>query len=144
MALKYSLVLRRDMSKAAQSGDKLYYGQVRSTDRVSMKELCDLIASRSTASSGDIKLVIDGLINVLKDNLAKGCIVEMGEFGNFRMNAGSTGSFDEKSFDTRQFKKAKIIFSPGAELRKICAAPSFEKLTFVPGTSPDDDDLSQE
>ena len=137
MALKYSLVLRRDMRKDAQEGSMLYYGQVRCSDRVSFEELCEAISSYSTASSGDVKLVLDGLLFVMKQNLHKGNIVEMGEFGRFRMTAGSSGSPLAEDFDTRQFKKARIVFTPGKLLRNDCNAPKFEKLTFVPGTSED-------
>ena len=135
MALKYSLVLRPDLSKEAQAGDKLFFGQVRATDRISFVELCEALASYSTASSGDVKLVLDGLVHFMRKNLQKGNIIEVGELGNFRMTAGSAGSFSKEEFSTTMFKKGKIIFTPGRILREACAAPTFEKLTFVPGTA---------
>lgn len=138
MALKYSLVLRKDLRKEAQEGSMLYFGQVRSSDRITFVELCDLISARSTASSGDVKLVIDGLLTALKLNLSKGNIVDFGELGSFRMTAGSIGSPLAEDFSSRLFKKGKIVFTPGADLRELCATLNFEKLTFVPGTSEDD------
>ena len=60
MGVKYHLVLRKNMSKNVEAGkEKLYYAQTRATRTCTFDELCELIAESSTASSGDVKLVID-------------------------------------------------------------------------------------
>jgi hypothetical protein len=58
MSLKFSLVHRKDMTKGAPADRKLYYGLTRVSSRLDLEKLCDAIASRSTASRGDIKLVL--------------------------------------------------------------------------------------
>ena len=62
MALKYHLVQRLDKSKDAAAGSKLYYGQIRAQQKLEFNKLCEIIASYSTASRGDVMLVIDGLL----------------------------------------------------------------------------------
>ncbi len=131
MSLTYHLVQRLDKSTGAAPGSKLYYGQVRVRQTVDFNSLCESIADRSTASKGDVMLVIDGLLNVLARNLADGNVVQMGDFGNFRMSAGSKGSATEADFNTSLFKKVRIIFTPGAMLRSIAANPKFEKLSVI-------------
>jgi hypothetical protein len=45
MAVKYHLVLRKNMSKNVEAGkEKLYYAQTRVTRTCSFEELCELIA----------------------------------------------------------------------------------------------------
>ena len=50
MPIKYRLVLRKDMTKGAAAGSKLYYAVNKSTGTCDFEELCDQIADRSNAS----------------------------------------------------------------------------------------------
>lgn len=128
MALKYRIVLKKDMSKGATKGDQLYYGQVRSMDKTSFKKLCKLVSGYCTAKPGEVELVIDGLLYVLCMLLENGNVIQVGEFGNFRMFAGSRGSSTLKDFDPSMFKKPRIVFTPGAMLRQLVADASFDRL----------------
>ena len=110
MPLKYRIVLKKDMSKGAAKGDQLYYGQIRSLEKTNFKKLCKLVSGYCTAKPGEVELVIDGLIYVLCMLLESGNVIQMGEFGNFRMVAGSKGSATLKNFDPMLFKKARIVF----------------------------------
>ena len=81
MPAKYKLVLRKDMRKDAAEGSKLYYASANTTGTCDVYELCDLISAQSTASSGDVKLILDELVNVMRRNLGKGEVVKVGELG---------------------------------------------------------------
>lgn len=140
MSLKYHLVQRPDKRKGATEGSKLYYGQVRAQGTIDFNRLCETIAAYSTASKGDVMLVIDGLLFVLKQSLADGNIVQMGEFGNFRMSAGSSGVETEKEFSTSLFKKGRIIFTPGSMLKEITTKNKFEKLDVITKTETETED----
>ena len=72
MPIKYRLVLRKDMTKGAAADSKLYYAVNKSTGTCDFEELCDQIADRSTASRGDVHVVVDGLLYILKQRLQKG------------------------------------------------------------------------
>ena len=128
MPLKYRIVLKKDMSKGAAKGAQLYYGQVRSMEKTRFKKLCKLVSGYCTAKPGEVELVIDGLIYVLCMLLESGNVIQMGEFGNFRMVAGSKGSETLKGFDPALFKKARIVFTPGAMLRQLIADTSYDRL----------------
>lgn len=133
MPLKYHLVQRLDKSKDAVEGSKLFYGQVRAQQKLEFNKLCEIISSYSTASRGDVMLVIDGLLYVMRQHLENGEVVQMGDFGNFRMVAGSKGAAVAENFTTSMFKKGRIVFTPGSMLKEIAAKPKFEKI--VPLTS---------
>lgn len=136
MPLKYRIVLKKDMSKGAAQGAQLYYGQIRSLEKTDFKKLCELVSGYCTAKKGEVELVIDGLIYVMKMLLESGNVVQMGGFGNFRMVAGSKGSPTLKDFDPSLFKKGHIVFTPGAILRDQSTKLSFEKL--APFSDPED------
>ena len=59
MAISYTLVQRKDMSKGALEDAKLYYAQAVSTRRVEFDDLCDEIAETCTLTSADIQAVLD-------------------------------------------------------------------------------------
>lgn len=127
MALTYHLVLRPDMSKNAAENARLFYAQTRSSKKISFEKLCTMISSRSTASAGDVMLVIEGLLSVMEERLAEGDVIQMGRLGNFRITAGSKGVADEKDFTTSLFKTARIVFSPGTMLTALKKGVQFEK-----------------
>lgn len=128
MALKYRIVLKKDMRKEASQGAKLFYGQIRSMEKTDFKKLCELVSGYCTAKRGEVELVIDGLIYVMQMLLEGGNVVQMGGFGNFRMIAGCKGSSTLKDFDPALFKKGRIVFTPGAILRDLVSKARFEKL----------------
>ena len=66
MPAKYTLVLRKDMRKGAAEDSKLYYANAKAAGTCGMYELCDLISLSSTASPGDVRLILDSLIEVMK------------------------------------------------------------------------------
>lgn len=139
MSLPYRLILRPDMTKNASPGSKLYYGQLRTQQKIDFKKLCEMVSGHCTATKGEVELVIDGLIYVLKQQLAMGSVVQMGEFGNFRVTAGSKGAAWAKDFTPSLFKKGRIVFTPSVNLKKLLDGISFEKMEAF--TEPDRPDV---
>ncbi len=118
MAVKYKLVQRRDMSAGAEQDAKLWYAQGYITGICSMDELCNEIADRSTATAGDIKLTIDGLVQILSRRLQAGQSVQLGELGTFRPSVGSTGTKEKEDFHASMIRNPRIVFFPGKQLRE--------------------------
>ena len=133
MPLKYRLVKRKDMSKDAAEGAELYYAQTSISKKVDLNRICSRISKYSTASRGDILLVLDGLITVMNESLADGESIHLGDFGSLRMVAGSKGSSTEKDFNSSLFNRAHIVFYPGTMLMDIVRDASYEKWV-IPGS----------
>ena len=115
MPAKYKLVLRKDMRKDAAEGSKLYYASANTTGTCDVYELCDLISAQSTASSGDVKLILDE-------------VVKVGELGSFQLQFGSTGTLTEKEFSHALIKSRRIVFRPGKLLKDAIKNYTFEKI----------------
>ena len=112
MPAKYKLVLRKDMRKGAEADAKLYYANAK--------------------AAGDVKLILDELIRVMRRSLGKGEVVQVGELGNFQLQFGSTGTLTEKEFNSALIKSKRILFRPGKQLRDAISNYTFEKI--VPET----------
>lgn len=140
MPIKYRLVLRKDMSKGAAADSRLYYAVNKSSGTCSFEELCDQIADRSTASRGDVQLVIDGLLYILKQRLQKGETVQLGDLGHFQAVIGSRGTKTEPEFNTSLIKRPRIVFRPSVTLKSTTSLMKFEKIlpdTPAQGGTPD-------
>ena len=62
MSVKYKLVLKKDLTKGAATDAKRYYASANVTGMMDFDTICDVVADRSTASDGDVALVLLGLI----------------------------------------------------------------------------------
>lgn len=131
MALKYRLVQRKDMGKDAVEGSKKYYGSVSSTGTLSFDQICSSISAYSTASPGDVKLVLDGFVFVASEALLRGEVVQFGELGNFQLKLGSGGVPDAKDYDASMFKRPHIVFRPSIRLKTAVAKVNVEKWPVV-------------
>ena len=128
MPIKYRLVLRKDMTKGAAAGSKLYYAVNKSTGTCDFEELCDQIADRSTASRGDVQVVVDGLLYILKQRLQKGETVQLGDLGHFQAVIGSKGTKLESDFNASLIKRPRIVFRPSVTLKSVTGLAKFEKI----------------
>lgn len=128
MPAKYKLVLRKDMRKDAAEGSKLYYASANTTGTCDVYELCDLISAQSTASSGDVKLILDELVNVMRrqPRQRRGC--QSRRARRFQLQFGSTGTLTEKEFSHALIKSRRIVFRPGKLLKDAIKNYTFEKI----------------
>lgn len=118
--LKYKLVQRKDMSKGALEGSKLYYPQVINLGRMSFDSLCEEVAEQSSLTSGDIKNCMDRLINCLVRHLKEGRSVDCGDLGSFRINIRSTGADTPETYDAAtMMRKPSIQYYLGKKLRDM-------------------------
>lgn len=62
MSVKYKLVLKKDLTQGATADAKRYYASAPVSGMMDFDSICELIADRSTASDGDVALVVLGLI----------------------------------------------------------------------------------
>ena len=131
MALSYSLIKCRNMEKDAPVGSKLVYGSTRATSRMDLNKLCDAIAAHSTASRGDVMLVLEGLIYEMCSKLTEGYSISLGTFGTFRITNGSKGVATPEEFNASMFNKGRITFSAGTMLRGALKDLKYEKMQVV-------------
>ena len=115
MAQGFKLVLRPS-KPGEKDSEKKFYAVSKMNGTSSMKTLCKLISARSTVSA-DVKAVLDNLNFVLDMELQEGRIVKFGDFGSFRISVSSDGVTDKKDFNSGMLRPARIIFTPGGELK---------------------------
>ena len=85
MSLKFKKVQRKIMFGADKDKVKTY-AMAKASGYCDMAKLCELISNRSAMSSADVKAILDSLNWAMGLELRSGNIVQVGEFGNFRLS----------------------------------------------------------
>ncbi len=129
MSIKYRLVQKRNMAKDAEVGSMLYYASSAVSGAMDFEAICSLIADRSTASDGDVALVVSGLIRAMEEALLRNEVVQLGGLGNFRLSIGSSGTVTQEEFQASLIRRPKIIFTPGERLRAMIERVSLERVS---------------
>ncbi len=124
MSVAYQLVLRPNPKD--RLAVKKYYASVKNSGTTEFESLCTTISDRGTCIKGDIQAALDGLIFSMKQGLAEGRIIQLGEFGNFRMSVGGTGVEDSADYSTSMILRKKIIFTPGKLLKDMLKTIAFK------------------
>jgi predicted histone-like DNA-binding protein len=70
------------------------------------------INSMSTVSSVDTAAVLEAFLNVVPDKLVEGNIVELGDFGTFRVSVSSEGQQKAEDVTARNITDVRVLFIP--------------------------------
>ena len=117
MALKFKLVMRKNLGEDHESIPEKVYAQMVYGDLVTFDEFAEEVADSSGVGSASVKAVLDRMNVVLVRHLQHGRRVSVGELGLFRFCFGSSGVPDEKTFSTNLIREPKVRFYPGKALR---------------------------
>lgn len=130
MSVKYRLVKKKNLGKDQDAIPEKMYAQPVYMELVSFESLLDEIVEAGIPTN-QVKGVIDRMNYLIRKHLAAGRRVQFGEFGNFRYGVGSSGSATEEDFGSDMIRTPRIVFSPGALLRKAKQDAKFERFAFV-------------
>jgi predicted histone-like DNA-binding protein len=125
MSVKYHIIARG--KPADPSAPKKYYASVKSSGRVTVFDIAEEISRMSTVSSIDLVAMLEAFLVTIPQKLAEGKIVDLGEFGSFRLRVQSEGSDLPEEVSARNIKRAFARFSPGKRFRQVLRNITFQK-----------------
>ncbi|AZZ58591.1 DsbA family protein [Riemerella anatipestifer] len=127
MPIKYK-VIQKGQPGVAGGGEKKYYASANVVSEKTLAGLTKDIEKISTVSGADIRAVLYALVDVMQSSPAEGQIIRLGELGSMRVSISSEGKAKEEEVTSAAIKNAKVIFTPGSDLKKMLATLSYEKL----------------
>ncbi|AFR35707.1 HU family DNA-binding protein [Riemerella anatipestifer] len=127
MPIKYK-VIQKGQPGVAGGGEKKYYASANVVSEKTLAGLTKDIEKISTVSGADIRAVLYALVDVMQSSLAEGQIIRLGELGSMRVSISSEGKAKEEEVTSAAIKNAKVVFTPGSDLKKMLATLSYEKL----------------
>jgi predicted histone-like DNA-binding protein len=130
MSVKFSVVERG--KPGDPNAPKKYYPSIQSSGRVTTRELADMAAQRSTMSSIDMMAAIESFLAIIPEQLARGNIVELGEFGSFWLRTDTEGADTANDVRASQITNVLPRFNAGRQFKKALDAIEFLKISEPP------------
>src|ERR1051326_8012898 len=125
MTVKFNVTPRKDPRD--QNSQPKYYAMVKSSGRADTQNIAKSINSMSTVSSVDTAAVLEAFLNVVPDKLAEGNIVELGDFGTFRVSVSSAGEEKAEDVTARNITDVRVLFTPGKRFAQVLDTIQFQK-----------------
>ncbi|MBT0551442.1 HU family DNA-binding protein [Riemerella anatipestifer] len=126
MSIKYKTI-QKAQPGVAGGGDKKFYASPVYQGEKTLEGLTKDIEKISTVSGADIRAVLYALVDVMQTSLSEGRIVRLGELGSMRVSLSSEGKAKEEEVTSAAIKSAKVLFTPGSDLKKMLQTLKFEK-----------------
>ncbi|AFR35256.1 HU family DNA-binding protein [Riemerella anatipestifer] len=126
MSIKYKTI-QKAQPGVAGGGDKKFYASSVYQGEKTLEGLTKDIEKISTVSGADIRAVLYALVDVMQTSLSEGRIVRLGELGSMRVSLSSEGKAKEEEVTSAAVKSAKVLFTPGSDLKKMLQTLKFEK-----------------
>jgi predicted histone-like DNA-binding protein len=125
MTVKFTVVTKRD-PRDLQAAPR-YYPMLKSTSRVTLRQLAERIGKISTVSVIDVIAVLEALLIVVPQELANGNLVDLGGFGSFRLRVNGRGAASAAEVTARNITRVFTRFRPGRLFREVLNSITFER-----------------
>ncbi len=123
MSVKFNVVERanpRDLT-----APKKFYPSVVASEKVTLRDIVKRVAEMSTVSPADTVAVVEALLAIIPEELSRGNIVRMGEFGSFWLRIHSSGEETEEDVSRENVSRVLPRFTPGKEFKQALQTLNF-------------------
>ena len=125
MSVKYNVVERGNPSDA--NAPKKYYPSPVSSGSVDLRQIAKRAAEISTVSMPDAMAVIEALLILIPDEIGRGNVVKLGDFGSFWIKLKTEASETSESVTRHNVTGLVPRFTPGKEFKANLKNVTFEK-----------------
>lgn len=106
---------------------KKFYPSIVSSGKITEREVAKQASQRSTVSPADTLAVLENFLSIIGEELARGNIVELGEFGSFWLRIESEGTATKEEASASQVTNILPRFTSGREFQQALNTISFER-----------------
>ncbi|MCA9934502.1 MAG: HU family DNA-binding protein [Ardenticatenaceae bacterium] len=126
MTIKYNVMPRRNPRDTA--APSRYYPVVKSSGRTNQRGLAQKGVKMSTLSVADMAAATEIFLDLIPEELMAGNIVDLGDFGSFRVIIKAEGSDTPEEVNATKIIKVNVRFTPGKAFKDAMHQAVFEKL----------------
>lgn len=87
-------------------------------DRLSFKDVCRLIAHRTTLTEGEVAFVLTEVAQVVVENINDGRGTELGALGSVEISAETQSKPTAEELTLATVKRLKLIYKPSLKIKK--------------------------
>ncbi|MCA9932618.1 MAG: DNA-binding protein [Ardenticatenaceae bacterium] len=125
MSVKYTVVAKKN-PRDPESPPK-YYPVINSKGRTNQRALAVKGSRESTMGAPDLAATMESLLALIPEELIAGNIVDLGDFGTFRLSIKGEGADTEEEVTSHNIKRLTVIFTPGKEFKLALSRVEYEK-----------------
>jgi len=125
MSVKFNIVERGNPSNP--EAPKKFYPSIQSSGRLTLRELAEQASDRSTLTAADIMAALESFLAIVPKELAKGNIVELGDFGSFWLKTNTEGADTAEEVRSDQINTVLPRFNPGKQFKRTLDNIEFSK-----------------
>ena len=123
--VKYKIVERGNPAKPEEP--KKFYPSIKSSGRVSTRELVETASEMCSLTASDLMGAIEIILSIIPKELAKGNIVELGDFGSFWLRVNTEGVETPDDVSPEQINNVLPRFMPGTQFKWLLERVRFSK-----------------
>jgi predicted histone-like DNA-binding protein len=125
MSVKFNVVERGN--PANPTAPKKFYPSVVSSGRVSNQELVETAARETALDTADLLAALESFLKIIPREMAKGNIVDLGDFGTFWLRLDTRGEAAADDVAAENITDIKPRFSPGERFKDALSRIKFTK-----------------
>lgn len=125
MSVKYNLIERAN--PLDREAAKKWYPSIQASGRLTLRQLAAIAADRSTLTETDFIAAVESFLAIIPKELAKGNVVELGDFGTFWLRITAEGAETEESVRNDNITGILPRFNPGKEFKNVLKLVVFSK-----------------
>lgn len=114
--MKYKVIQKRNPQKPEEA--KKYYATPVWDGKIGITELSEIIAGRSSLTTGDVANVLNNLLDEMPRLMLMGKSVDLGLLGILHISFGSLGAATAEEFTTSLIRDPKIVFRASSMMKK--------------------------
>lgn len=126
MTVRFNVVERGNPSNP--EAPKKYYPSIVSTGRRSQRQVAESAAASSSLTPADMAAAIENFLSIITDELSRGNIVQLGEFGSFWLRIETEGAESTEDVKSSNIKGVLPRFTPGTIFKEQLSRIAFEKV----------------
>jgi len=104
-----------------------FYDVAETAEKKDIDDLSATIIRNTSVSRSDVYAVVIALLDTALEELKEGNAVYFGKLGSFIISVNSQGVTDKDQVSTALVNKAKLVYRPGAELKKMLKTLTYGK-----------------
>lgn len=89
-----------------------------SQEELTLRDFAKRISRESTVSTMDAMAVLEGLLQIVPDEILNGKIIKLGDFGTFRSTISAERVDSPEEFNVSKIKRLNVRFRPAKEFKK--------------------------
>jgi predicted histone-like DNA-binding protein len=128
--VKFSVV--RKINPIDKDANPKFYACAQSAGVQSLEDMSKVIEKNCTLTSTDVMAVLHAMDEVMREQLANGQIVRIGDMGYARLSLRSEGTETEEAFNASHIRGARVVFTPSANTRKALRTLAYTQVPKLP------------